>query len=444
MDSNKPDLDIKTIGKILKEIDDIDLQTASLKEIDSLLQPIFRVFGMSVLDINPNTDLVRARVVDQKPKYFHEITYPRKEFVKKFGRANTIGQSMFYCSAAKNAPFFEIGAKVNDLVVVSHWTTKSKMFLTHIGYTQSNSDELKSKRELHETYKLTSEDDDKNKLNRIIYEYLGKRFSKQIEGLEEFYYKLTFCISNRLLGHIKINGIIYPTIAMNGNVDNIVLKPEYVNENLQLQYVELQQITEVRGDKYSVKTIDNAIDVSADGEIVWLGKQLGWTLAPQQQVTIQEVGSVMKLKDEFGNKQIPIPTSVINLDVTPAKKAFIETFNHTLKLNKEINITTNIEEFVANVAISHDFDNKIKQVVMFIPKCKEPELVISTLLEQLDDYFAESNTLEIIMEENSKHLRVDIRELVFNNNVYIYSDSKVNVDQINASKSLNLHFENIE
>src|SRR5690606_30452101 len=66
-------------------------------------------------------------------------------------------------------------------------------------------------------------------------------------------------------------GLLYPSLAMRCNADNLCLLPTAVDFGLTCEVAWLDRVDEVLSDgKYKVTHIDYADNVAATGEIVWL------------------------------------------------------------------------------------------------------------------------------------------------------------------------------
>ena len=70
---------------------------------------------------------------------------------------------------------------------------------------------------------------------------------------------------------VKIDGLLYPSIAVNGNTDNIALKPEYVDKNLRFLQVDLLKVVKKEGNKVRIQPFDVAQQISSRGEVLWTG-----------------------------------------------------------------------------------------------------------------------------------------------------------------------------
>lgn len=278
MKEDIPHLNENNINESLIKLENLDVKSASLQEIDEILFHLFKGYRMDLPELDPKLNIVRGRVITEKPIHVKDISYPAPELVIKANRANSVGQSMFYASTDRNAMLFEIGAGVNDWVAVSYWQTKSKMIVTHVGFTDDTSRILRSSRKLGNLYKFVEDTKSHSALNNQVYSFLGRTFSQKIEGNEQHKYKLTNVIAQKLLASDLIEGILYPTVAMNGNADNLVLKPQVANSNLELQYVDLVKVTGIYGPVYTTKTYDSAVRINSNGKILWVGKNFRWNL----------------------------------------------------------------------------------------------------------------------------------------------------------------------
>ena len=75
--------------------------------------------------------------------------------------------------------------------------------------------------------------------NIRIYNYLAKIFSEKIMDWNSSKYKLTAVVANKIIRGEALDVLQYPNIAMNANTDNVALKPEFVDNCLELKRIEL-------------------------------------------------------------------------------------------------------------------------------------------------------------------------------------------------------------
>lgn len=129
-------------------------------------------------------------------------------------------------------------------------------------------------------------------------------------------YKLSIAIAEKLYlgtlhmdlvgeefeGERRFGGIIYPTIAMRANADNVALVPEFVDRFLNLEGVEWIRVDLEASDfKYQVTNLDFANSFTADGRIDWKGRLAHWVIGPGRQVRVSVEHGKYVVRDDQGN-----------------------------------------------------------------------------------------------------------------------------------------------
>ena len=220
---------------------------------------------------------------------------------------------MFYASIAREAPFFELGLKPGDHVAISKWRTTEKIIVNNVGYVSEVFDGLNSNRPLpvwgpnHHLLSSAS--------NQLIGSYFAAEFSKIVPTGQEYEYKISIAIAEKLYianlqldptrdaisGEPRFGGLIYPTIAMRANVDNVALLPEFVDRYLVLSSVEWIRVDEELPDfKYQVTMLDFANSFGPTGEIEWKGRLPQWVFQPGQQATLSVENGKWVVRNEKG------------------------------------------------------------------------------------------------------------------------------------------------
>src|SRR5690348_10824577 len=147
MESFTP-LNPTSVAEAMEKLRKADPDHTTVEEYESLLVPLFKglqVYGSS-LDID--SIVYRCRKMSTRPSKIAQITYPLPQFVTRQGRANKIGQSMFYGSIGSKVPLFEIDAQPGDYIVISRWKVLETVILNHVGYSQSAIKDEKNLRNL--------------------------------------------------------------------------------------------------------------------------------------------------------------------------------------------------------------------------------------------------------------------------------------------------------
>ncbi len=415
-------------------LENLDYRTASIKEIEDLLFPLFKGFRMTVPSFDPGVYLYRSRICKDKPKHIAELSYPPPQFISEYGRANDIGQPMFYGSISKNVPFFELNAKTGDRLILSIWKTKAKLLLNHIGFSENVSQLLQSGRAFHSIYQFASDTLKFNDLNTFVYNFLAASFARKITREKNFDYKLSIAITNKLIMGDMLHGVLYPSIAMNGNSDNIVLKPSYVDENLEFVGVEYLEVVASEGMKYKHETLDSATKIDK-GELKWTGKLLGWTLDSQKSIAFSSDGSDWSAKDETGNRSDPKPTTPIRKDLSNLEREYVDSFSHAAKVSQDVPVVSQQEKLIVRCTLCLDFENKVRFLSFYIPKSVNPSGVADSLIQKTELFLEMDKDQEMEMrDETSGELLCTNMELMFNGNIYLFSESMMNIELENHNK----------
>ncbi len=432
------ELDQKAIQEHILLLQNLDYRTSSIKEIEELLFPLFKGLRMTVPSFDPGVYLYRSRICKDRPQHLAELSYPPPKYISDYGRANDIGQSMFYGSISKNVPFFELNAQTGDRLILSIWKTKANLLLNHVGFSEDVSRLLQSGRDFDSIYQFTSDTLKFNDLNTFVYNFLAASFARKISREENFLYKLSIAITNKLIMGGLLHGVLYPSIAMNGNSDNIVLKPSYVDESLEFVGVEYLEVVASEGMKYKYETLDSAVEID-NCQLKWTGKLLGWTLGSQKSIDFNSDGSDWKAKDERGNRSDPKPTNPIRNNLSSLEREYVDSFSYAAKVSQDVPVVNQQENLNVTCTLLLDFENRIRFLSFYIPKSINPSSVAVALIQKMY-FFLEMDKGQVIemKDENSGELLCTNRELFFNNTIYFFSESGINSDLFENYKNLHI------
>ena len=277
----------------------------SMDEIRERLKPIFAGMWVRSPIFDPGMFVYRARRVTptfntSKPMSLADLKHPPAELARQ-GRANRAGQPMFYCSGMKEPLFFEIGElNAGDELILSSWKSRSRMLLNNIGYTNLVFQELGAKRpcptweDLRDGKAAISVPEGGAELLPSILEVtdndalraeLSKLFMKRAEDATLEYYKLTAAIAEAHLGTVndtdEFAGILYPSVRMWANGDNIALTPRYADEHLEFRRATRVRIDKCKANGFDITYVECAKQVDEAGYLKWLGRLLTWQIPPQ-------------------------------------------------------------------------------------------------------------------------------------------------------------------
>lgn len=323
--------------------DDIEanIETLDVDEIKRRLDPLMIGFHIQSPIFNAGAFVYRARPLG--PGFRKDAGITRTDLIyppaakTKLGRLNRIGKPVFYAGMHKEAVFFEIpGLKTGDELVVTYWKTTERMFVNNIGYTQYAFERLGAKRAVpdweikeakgtEQTLPLTalpkeiaekamSKDD-----ARYLKEAFSKYFTRQINDDESYRYKLTAAIGELHLGDLKdqntkFAGVLYPSVRMWANGDNIGLQPWFVDQHLDFRKAVHVRIKEKRETAFDIDYLDAAHEFDETGNLKWLGRIKNWTLNKPFQKARAELKSGIDADGDYS----------ISKDGTPAHWIFTD------------------------------------------------------------------------------------------------------------------------
>jgi hypothetical protein len=219
---------------------------------------------------------------------------------------------MFYCSGARQPPFFELDVQPGQFISISRWRTTARLLVNNVGYHDAVFKKLQSVRAWDVYPGIVPALDPSfptSDTNTMIHQFLAEAFSERIRYGDDHRYKISAAIAERLLGNVtdrrdeakrmvsptlpdyrKFAGIMYPSIAMSCNADNLALTPEFVEEHLALEQVEYLRVDSVSGPlQYKYTAIDFANSFAKDGTINWFGRVQRYTFPINAGVTASEI-----------------------------------------------------------------------------------------------------------------------------------------------------------
>jgi hypothetical protein len=292
--------DAMLFEEIEAKIDSLDID-----EIKRRLEPFMIGFRIETPVFDAGAFVYRARQLGPHFRKEHGITradliYPPAAKTT-LGRLNRVGKPVFYGAMHKEAVFFELPSlKAGDELIVTYWKTTERMFVNNIGYTEYAFEQLGAKRPVPDwnpkepvgseqtlplamlpkevAEKAMSQDD-----ARDFKKALSKYFTRQVNDDETYRYKLTAAIGELHLGDIKdrntkFAGVLYPSVRMWANGDNIGLQPWFADNHLEFRKAVHVRIKEKRETAFDVDYLDAAHEFDEIGNLKWLGRVKNWTL----------------------------------------------------------------------------------------------------------------------------------------------------------------------
>lgn len=247
----------------------------SINEIQVLVGSILRDINYdSIFCKNQTfTGLYRARqhkqIDGQNEDYIFtnekEFWNPSKEFIKKLGRCNDIGESMFYSSNHFETSILEVRPVKDEFITVAH-------FLPIVRDKKVPSFRIKPNCIQHlkkiKDFKSCIEEFNISKRGKNFLEVdnlLDELFTDIVDSENEYKYKVSIAITRCMLTKIvndfgdefSMNGMIYPSIVNKMNSINILLKPIYAINFFHIASLQTLKVLKVTNNEVIVKLVRN-------------------------------------------------------------------------------------------------------------------------------------------------------------------------------------------
>ena len=274
--------DRRRSNQLVRSLRALSLRHTNFDYLKKMLMPLTHGHSLSSSATNLHEPLYRAVLWQQKPMKVSELGCPPIEKVG-LGRANTPGNPLFYASAGCHSTIMELAPNLGDRLVISKWRTKTNLTLVCVGYTANafkGGEGFKRIESLPWVKHRAADPQSKKPGNQLVHEFISHEFTKKVHGDETWNYKISAAFAHSLLNAksfglqgapvIEIAGIAYPSSPNEGNADNVALKCEIAAKHLEFvhaQYIEISQKTD--GPTYSMRGLDFANSLSADGNIEW-------------------------------------------------------------------------------------------------------------------------------------------------------------------------------
>lgn len=276
-------------AKITNKLDSINSSEEDIQElysifnsIDEMSLPIIRFY------IDKGAFVIRQRINPKGKDFSHisELSYPPVEYCKDYGRANLPGHSMFYCcsfATDENAPqpryttLLETSNFISrrdtvgiERATCSRWDVVEKLNLIALPFSQNYERTIYDIVQIQDEWKKEVQKADVNKEAIELVEYMSNEIAKKVDNTIDY-----FKIANFVYYLLYINkktkdsdGVIYPSVAAEGEGFNIVLKPEVVDKKLSFCAASLCYLIKDRM-QAELYVVNRAIGKTDDGSLIF-------------------------------------------------------------------------------------------------------------------------------------------------------------------------------
>lgn len=239
---------------VIKELSSLDLQNCSDKDVQAILNKLYdKPIAAPLCDYPVDTVIVRGRPITstQQIKFKHELSYVPADKNKKYQRASTPNQTMFYGILSDTHDTQLIGClgEICDCLrepnpqdgdyyaIISFWLVRETISLFTIinpETTNNKSDNLKKMADELELFMEECKDyfdkEDVTSLQKFMYQQYNKK------ALTENDYWIPALFTMDLIKSEKIDGILYESAqVVDERLDNVLclaIKPESADKKL--------------------------------------------------------------------------------------------------------------------------------------------------------------------------------------------------------------------
>jgi hypothetical protein len=230
-----------------RQIESLENRT-DLEKINAefLWRELWRYFPsipVGIITLKKGEEVFRGRPTKKGPSFkkvtdLSYVPFEEKAKCKKYGRCNFPTQSLFYSSNNLDVAQMEclthhIDFRIGSLSF-SKWVVEKDIIIADI--ILHDMDEVKAtsiaekRNHLHNLIKPDL-NEEQFECVKMVLDFFGKQFAKSLIP-SHYHYLFSVYLANRLLDlevdGKKIDGLQYPSIAMNYQGTNIVLKPEII------------------------------------------------------------------------------------------------------------------------------------------------------------------------------------------------------------------------
>ena len=204
------------INEAIHGLQTVDLKSVDIDELKDSLFTIFKGYMNQTPKLKPGQLIYRGVRWDERPNNISQLSYPRSELVRVFGRASRPGESIFYGCTSRQSIFYELGLESQDKVAVAKWRMQSPFLLNNVGYTSRSFDNLQSNRVTPDWSVIKEPATNSNDIRK---EFFSQEFTKIVQKGEEHLYKLSIAIAEKHIHGEKFAGLLYPSVAHHAKAD---------------------------------------------------------------------------------------------------------------------------------------------------------------------------------------------------------------------------------
>jgi len=240
----------------IQQVEELASRDAPIEDLVAAIKAIRLGCDVQMVTLEPDKRIFRAVRVTEPPVHKSRISYPPSAKAA-LGRANDLGQSLFYASIADSpgpsgrsnilACAWESKAEDGDLLAIGEWVVIETLPLYPFGF---QAPEMSAMIRGNQPWMRGSTPED---TMAVIHDWESQVFTRIVKPGDEHYYRVSVALTKYALGlrgdmgeTDRASGIVYPSVATRLNSDNICLTPEAADNGLALLGVRILDAKNMR------------------------------------------------------------------------------------------------------------------------------------------------------------------------------------------------------
>lgn len=241
------------IQQAIEGLSKLDLSQYPYEETKKLIGQLGR-FGCILITLHKGKTIMRARPNFNGENFFSkcQLTYKPQQFNKTFQRASTPDMTMFYgCVIPESLKHGELDntrvigmfealpwlrdktSKGFQKITFGQWVVTQDINIIAIVQHESFYNESSYTRELVDAFKnFIREYPELEEETILISDFFAKEFAKA-ETTHDYDYLISACFTETLVNN-GIDGVLYPSVRVEGKGFNVAIRPEIADTSLEL------------------------------------------------------------------------------------------------------------------------------------------------------------------------------------------------------------------
>lgn len=254
------------IGLEQLEIYSMNLKSIPYDSIYDLIKNTIKILPITSAILNKGTFIDRVRPNEGDDLFLSEdqISYIRDQkviynYMNNYGRCNLPHQVMFYGAIESSiidkpraTAIMETSRIIQDtesinlegeLLTLSRWEVLEDILIAElVFYDEAIKINPGTKRAFEHHFPMIMNTNNREEMLKLM-KLLSYEFSKTVRKTEDYNYKISVAYTNLILNESKlpdgrkIDGITYPSVVSGYQGQNIVLRPDVVDQKIKLKYV---------------------------------------------------------------------------------------------------------------------------------------------------------------------------------------------------------------